>query len=171
MITDADGNIIRVNQAFSVITGYSADEVLGKNLCMMNPGQGGQDYCIEMLQKSIHDGTWAGEVFDQRKNGQFYPKWMTVTAIKNEQQETTHCVSIFSDITARKQIEEAKLRESEERFRGTLEQAAVGIAHATLDGYFQQVNQKFCTIVGYTRDELLHMSFQSKFALHLLFLE
>ena len=52
-----------------------------------------------------------------------------------------------------------KLSESEERFRGTFEQAAVGIAHAALDGHFQQVNKKFCEIVGYARDELLHMSF------------
>ena len=52
-----------------------------------------------------------------------------------------------------------KLAESEDRFRGTLEQAAVGIAHATLNGYFQQVNKKFCEIVGYTHDELIHMNF------------
>lgn len=160
MITDADGHIIRVNQAFSVITGYSPEEVLGKNMNMMNPGEGGQGSCTEMLQQSIRDGSWAGEIFDRRKNGQIYPKWMTVTAVKNERQEITHYVSIFTDITVRKQIGEARLRESEERFRGTLEQAAVGIAHATLDGHFQYVNQKFCKIVGYAHDELLHMSYQ-----------
>ena len=160
MIADADGNIIRVNQAFSAITGYSAEEVLGKSLDMINSEQDGDADCIALLQQSIRDGSWAGEIYGKRKNGQIYPKWMTVTAVKNERQETTHYVSIFSDITVRKQVGEAKLRESEERFRGTLEQAAVGIAHATLDGYFQQANQKFCTITGYSRDELLNMSFQ-----------
>jgi len=160
MITDADANIIRVNQAFSVITGYSPEEVLGKNLGMMNSGQGDQDSCIEMLQQSIRDDLWTGEIWDKRKNGQIYPKWMTVTAVKNERHETTHYVTIFSDITARKQIEKENLRESDLRFRGTLEQAAVGIAHATLDGHFRQINQKFCSIVGYARDELLQMSYQ-----------
>lgn len=159
MITDANGNIIRVNHAFSIITGYSTDEVLGNNISVINQWLGGEDACIERLQQSICDGSWAGEIYDQRKNGQIYPKWMTVTAIRNERQEITHYVSIFSDLTARKQVEEARLRESEERFRGTLEQAAVGIAHATLDGCFQQVNQKFCKIVGYSRDELIQMSF------------
>lgn len=160
VIADADGTIIRVNRAFSAITGYSPEEVLGKSMGMINPGQDGHDFCIEILQQSIHDGSWAGEIYDQRKNGQIYTKWMTAAAVKNERQEITHYVSIFSDITVRKQVWEAKLRESEERFRGTLEQAAVGIAHATLEGHFQQVNQKFCDIVGYARDELLHMSFQ-----------
>lgn len=160
MITDAGGNIIRINHAFSAITGYSPEEVLGKKQGAMNSGQGGQGSCIDALQQSIRDGSWAGEVFDQRKNGQIYPKWMTVTAIKNERQETTHHVSIFSDITARKQVEEARLRENEERFRGTLEQATVGIVHASLDGCFMQVNRKFCEITGYARDELIHKHFR-----------
>ena len=160
MITDADGNILRVNHAFSSITGYSPEDVLGKNQSMMNSVHGNQNICIEMLQQSIHDDLWTGEVFDKRKNGQIYPKWMTVTAVKNEQQEITRHVTIFSDITARKQIEKENLRESDLRFRGTLEQAAVGIAHATLDGHFRQLNQKFCKIVGYPRDELINMSYQ-----------
>ena len=67
---------------------------------------------------------------------------------------------VLHDITGRKQAEETRLRESDDRFRGTLEQAAVGIAHTTMEGHIQQVNQKFCDIVGYTRDELLQMRFQ-----------
>jgi len=160
MITDADGNIIRVNRAFSAITGYSLEEVLGKKQDVMNQGQHDDIACIGMLQQSIRDDLWTGEIWDKRKNGQIYPKWMTVTAVKNERHETTHYVIIFSDITARKQIEKENLRESDLRFRGTLEQAAVGIAHATLDGHFRQVNQKLCNIVGYARDELINMSYQ-----------
>ena len=160
MITDADGNIIRVNRAFSAITGYSPEEVLGKKQDVMNQGQHDDISCIGMLQQSIRDDLWTGEIWDKRKNGQVYPKWMTVTAVKNERHETTHYVIIFSDITARKQIEKENLRESDLRFRGTLEQAAVGIAHATLDGHFRQINQKFCNIVGYARDELINMSYQ-----------
>ena len=157
MITDADGKIVRVNQAYSEITGYQAEQVLGKYPGMINQGQQAVDDCMERLQQSIRDGSWAGEGYDTRKNGEVYPRWMTVTAVKNQQQKITHYVSIFSDVTARKQFEEAKLREVDERFRGTLEQAAVGIVHSTLDGYLKQVNQKFCDIVGYTREELLAM--------------
>ncbi len=155
MITDADGKIVRVNQAYSEITGFSAEEVAGKK-----PGEliGGQAVeCTERLRQAIRDGSWSGESYNARKNGEVYPVWMTVTAVKNQQQQITHCVSIFSDVTARKQLEEAKLRESNERFRGTLEQAAVGIVHTAMDGYLKQVNQKFCDILGYTREELLGM--------------
>ncbi|MBI5439565.1 MAG: PAS domain S-box protein [Nitrosomonadales bacterium] len=158
MITDADGNIIRVNRAFSAITGYSPEDVLGKKQDVMNRGQHDDISCIGMLQQSIRDDLWTGEVWDKRKNGQIYPKWLTVTAVKNERYETTHYVIIFNDITARKQIEKENLRESDDRFRGTLEQAAVGITHTSLDGHFRQANQKFCNLVGYTRDELMQMS-------------
>jgi len=106
MITDASANIIRVNRAFQDITGYSSAEVLGKNPRMMNSGRQNKAFYAEMWQQLIHTGTWSGEIWDKRKNGQIYPKWMTVTAVKNEQQETTQYVAIFSDITTRKQVEE-----------------------------------------------------------------
>ena len=73
--------------------------------------------------------------------------------------QITHVVSSFIDITDRKQAEES-LRASEERFRRTFEQAAVGIAHLTLDGRWLLVNPKFCDIVGYTNEELIGRPFQ-----------
>ncbi len=106
LIADVHANIIRVNRAFSEITGYSAEEVLGKNPRIMSSGRHDRSFYIEMWQRLLHTGNWAGEVFDRRKNGEIYPKWMTITAVKNDQQETTHYVAIFSDITARKRIEE-----------------------------------------------------------------
>ncbi|MHB0926233.1 MAG: bifunctional diguanylate cyclase/phosphodiesterase [Gallionellaceae bacterium] len=106
MITDADANIIRVNQAFTDITGYSPEEVLGKNPRMMNSERQDKAFYAEMWQQLIHTGTWSGEIWDKRKNGEIFPKWMTVTAVKNEHQQTVQYVAIFSDITARKRVEE-----------------------------------------------------------------
>ena len=106
LITDTSSNIIRVNQAFQDITGYSAEEVLGKNPRMMNSGRQDKAFYAEMWQQLLRTGAWSGEIWDRRKNGQVYPKWLTITAIKNEQGETTEYVAIFSDITARKQAEE-----------------------------------------------------------------
>jgi diguanylate cyclase (GGDEF)-like protein/PAS domain S-box-containing protein len=106
MITGADANIIRVNQAFTDITGYRADEVLGKNPRIMSSGRQDRNFYIEMWQQLLHTGSWAGEVWDRRKSGQIYPKWLTITAVKDEHGEITHYVGIFSDITARKHAEE-----------------------------------------------------------------
>ncbi|MDO9053568.1 MAG: EAL domain-containing protein [Gallionella sp.] len=106
LITDVNSNIIRVNRAFTEITGYSAAEVLGKNPRIMRSGRQPRAFYIEMWQQLLHNGAWAGEIWDKRKNGEVYPKWMSVTAIKDEQQLTTHYVAIFSDITARKRAEE-----------------------------------------------------------------
>ena len=106
MITDVKANIVRVNQAFTDITGYRADEVLGKNPRIMSSGRQDRNFYVEMWQQLLHTGSWAGEMWDRRKSGQIYPKWLTISAVKDEQGETTHYVGIFSDITARKHAEE-----------------------------------------------------------------
>jgi len=106
LITDVNAKIVRVNRAFSEITGYSTEEVIGKNPSLMHSGRHDRSFYIEMWQRLLHDGAWAGEIWDRRKNGEIYPKWMTITAVKHDQQEITHYVAIFSDITARKRIEQ-----------------------------------------------------------------
>lgn len=106
VITDAHANILRVNRAFTEITGYGEGEVLGKNPSIMNSGRHDKAFFAEMWRQLVEKGSWAGEVWDRRKSGQVYPKWLTITAVRNEAGETTHYVAIFSDITARKEAEE-----------------------------------------------------------------
>ena len=106
VITDAKANIVRVNLAFTEITGYSPEDVMGKNPRIMSSGRQDRSFYIEMWQQLLHTGSWAGEIWDRRKSGQIYPKWLTITAVRNERQVTTNYVAIFSDITARKQTEE-----------------------------------------------------------------
>jgi len=106
MITDKEANIIRVNKAFSDVTGYSADEVIGQNPRMMSSGRHDRDFYLKMWQRLLHEGHWSGEIYDRRKNGQVYPKWATISAVKDPQQEVSHYVAIFSDITERKLIEQ-----------------------------------------------------------------
>ena len=105
LITDADANIIRVNRAFTDITGYAPEEVLGKNPSVLSSGRHDKAFYAAMWQQLLETGSWTGEVWDRRKNGQIYPKWLTITAVKNEEQKTAQYVSIFSDITERKQAE------------------------------------------------------------------
>ena len=106
MITDANANIIRVNQAFQDTTGYSAADVLGKNPRILSSGRQDKAFYAAMWKQLLESGTWTGEIWDKRKDGQLYPKWMTITAVKDNADKITEYVAIFSDITARKKAEE-----------------------------------------------------------------
>ena len=106
MITDADANIIRVNQAFLDTTGYSQEEVLGKNPRIMSSGMHDKAFYSEMWQQLLHNGYWSGEIFDKRKNGEIYPKWIKITAVKNKLQQISHYVAVFSDLSERRRSQE-----------------------------------------------------------------
>ena len=108
MIIDAFGHIVRVNHALLSITGYSASDLIGKNVRILNARKRDKIFLaeIEMWQQLIHTGSWTGEIFDRRKNGEIYPKWMKITAVKNQLQDTTHYVAIFNDLSERKNKEE-----------------------------------------------------------------
>lgn len=121
MITDAHANIIRVNQAFQDVTGYSSKEVLGKNPRILSSGRHDKVFYDAMWKTLLGTGSWTGEIWDRRKSGQIYPKLLTITAIKNDRQEITQYVGIFSDITERKREEEALLLESGTMHRRTEE--------------------------------------------------
>ena len=106
IITDADANIIKVNQAFTFVTGYSPEEVLGKNPRIMKSGKHDKPFYVAMFQKLLSEGRWNGEVWDKRKNGEIYPRSMTITAVKDSNQKLTQYVGIFRDISDQKKNEE-----------------------------------------------------------------
>lgn len=106
LVTDAQSNIIRVNQAFTQITGYQPEEVLGKNPRILSSGRMDMAFYARMWKELLGNGLWSGEIWDKRKSGEIYPKWLTITAVRNEEGDITEFVAMFSDITARKQAEE-----------------------------------------------------------------
>ena len=105
MVTDANSVILRVNRAFTEITGYTAEEVLGKTPSLLQSGRHDQDFYREMWQEIKRTGIWQGEVWDRRKNGEIYPKWLTISTVKNEQGIVTHYVGTHLDISAQKSAE------------------------------------------------------------------
>ncbi len=105
-ITDRDGTILRVNKAFTDITGYSAEEVLGKKPDFLKSSRDNQSLYESFWQQLLGIDRFEGETWNRRKNGEICPLWQTVTAVKDEQGNITHYVSVFSDITEKKQAED-----------------------------------------------------------------
>jgi diguanylate cyclase (GGDEF)-like protein/PAS domain S-box-containing protein len=106
LITDAGANILRVNHAFQDISGYSAEEVIGKNPSMLQSGRHDAAFYQAMWSELLGTGKWAGEIWDRRKSGEIYPKSMTITAVYDDRQRVTHFVAVFRDISSRKKTEQ-----------------------------------------------------------------
>jgi diguanylate cyclase (GGDEF)-like protein/PAS domain S-box-containing protein len=106
VVTNAQRVILRVNQAFTRITGYSAREAIGHYPSMLSSGQHDQAFYAVMSQVLEHEGAWAGEIWNRRKSGEVYPEWLTISAVKDEGGQVTHFVGVFSDISQRKADEE-----------------------------------------------------------------
>jgi len=106
MITSPEAYILRVNQAFQDITGYRAADVIGKNPRMFQSGRHDAVFYREMWAALLSTGKWSGEVWDRRKNGEIYPKAMTITAVRDKDQHVTHYVAVFRDISNRKKSEQ-----------------------------------------------------------------
>jgi diguanylate cyclase (GGDEF)-like protein/PAS domain S-box-containing protein len=106
LITDTDANIVAVNQAFTEITGYTEAEVVGRNPRILKSGCHDRAFYADMWSSLLQRGGWKGEISGRRKNGEVFPKWQTITGIKNENGELTHYVSVFSDISHIKESEQ-----------------------------------------------------------------
>jgi diguanylate cyclase (GGDEF)-like protein/PAS domain S-box-containing protein len=103
MITKSDGAIIDVNEAFSRITGYSRDEVLGKDPRILSSGRQDKAFYTVLWRGLIEQGHWVGEVWNRRKDGEVYVQMQTISAVRDAKGTTQHYVALFSDITAQKQ--------------------------------------------------------------------
>jgi diguanylate cyclase (GGDEF)-like protein/PAS domain S-box-containing protein len=106
LVTDAHGTILRVNQAFTETTGYTAEEAVGKTPSLLKSGRHNADFYRAMWESINRTGTWQGEIWDRRKNGEVYPKWLTITAVKGSDGIVTHYVGSHVDITERKAAED-----------------------------------------------------------------
>ena len=106
MVTDAQHVILRVNKAFTRITGYSADEAVGQTPRLLSSGHHTQDFYTAMYQSLTETNAWQGEVWNRRKNGQIYPQWLTITAVRDADGHLDNYVSTLSDITFRKEAED-----------------------------------------------------------------
>lgn len=112
MITDRDNRIIAVNPAFSKLTGFAEQELLGEDPHVLASGLTPRQTYEEMWQALREEGQWQGEMTDRRKCGEIYPKWITISAIHNDEGELVNYVASFTDITERRQWEEEIKRQA-----------------------------------------------------------
>jgi diguanylate cyclase (GGDEF)-like protein/PAS domain S-box-containing protein len=106
LITDANNVIMRVNQAFTAITGYTDEEVIGKNPRILSSGRQDANFYATMWKSINKTGVWEGEIWNRRKNGEIYPERLTITSVKDQNGLIINYVASFVDITSQKADEE-----------------------------------------------------------------
>lgn len=109
IVTDAQGLIQSVNPAFTRLTGYQPEEVIGKNPSILSSGRHGPDFYRELWDTLEREGRWQGEMWNRRKNGEIYPELLTITAITDEFGTLTNYAAVFSDISQLK-ADEMRIR-------------------------------------------------------------
>ncbi|ADE11420.1 putative bifunctional diguanylate cyclase/phosphodiesterase [Sideroxydans lithotrophicus] len=112
MITDADNLIMAINPAFTRITGYAMEDVIGKNPGILKSGRHDMDFYQAMWNEILGTGKWIGEIWDRRKSGEVYPKWLTINTVFNDDGKVHHRIALFTDISQKKESEELIWRQA-----------------------------------------------------------
>ena len=109
-ITDPQGKMLAVNQAFTELTGYTQAEVSGRSPAMLRSGRHSREFYARMWLALRDDDRWQGEIWNRRKNGEIYPEWLSISTVRDEAGAVLHYVGVFTDIS-RIMAEQAKLRD------------------------------------------------------------
>jgi PAS domain S-box-containing protein len=158
-VADFDGRLVRFNHAYEQLTGYSAEELYRMTYQQLTP-----EYWLEFEKQQIARLMAEGQPVRyekeyRRKDGALVPLELVVDVYRTAAGEPVYLYAFVTDITERKQAEEA-LRKSEERFRTLFESAPIGISINNAEGRFIQVNRSFQEMLRYTEDELRERSFK-----------
>ncbi len=165
-ITDSNGKIVRVNNAFSEITGYTKEEAIGKNPSILKSGYHSAEFYKNMWDALHTKGKWSGEIYNRRKSGEIYPERLSITAIKDENGVTTHYIAQFIDISELKRAEEnakfqashdflTKLPNRKSMIERLQEELARAQRHGYLDAFlfldldgFKKINDNYGHYIG-----------------------
>ena len=105
LITDSNARILRVNSAFTELTGYAPEEAIGKTPALLKSGRHDRAFYQRLWHSLREEGSWQGEIWNRRKNGELYPEWLTITAVRGDNNDICHYVGTFLDMSQRKKAE------------------------------------------------------------------
>ncbi|MBA3695981.1 MAG: EAL domain-containing protein [Methylotenera sp.] len=106
LVTDHNAKVLMVNKAFSLLEGYTPEEIMGKNPNILNSGKHDKGYFTNMYTALKETGVFQSEIWNRRKDGEVHPGMLSITAVKNAKNKITNYVSVFTDITSLKNTEE-----------------------------------------------------------------
>jgi PAS domain S-box-containing protein len=132
-ISDTRGTILWINPAFTLLTGYTREEMTGKNIRICRSGAHNEAFYSTIWSQILSGRVWHGEMLSKTKNGKIFTQEMTATPVTNNKGEITHLIAVFQDVTARKQVEEEHKKLEQQLFRSqkldALGRLSGGIAH------------------------------------------
>ncbi|HEY3326774.1 MAG TPA: EAL domain-containing protein [Novimethylophilus sp.] len=149
IVTDRDNAILSVNPAFTGVTGYTPDEVIGRNPRIFSSGRHDRAFYQKMWGSLLTTGHWHGEVWNRRKNGDIFPEWLSITAVHDDSGQVSHHIAIFSDIGEIKRAQ-TDLQLAAQVFESSSE----AITITDHDNRILSVNRAFTEVTGYTPDEV-----------------
>jgi PAS domain S-box-containing protein len=156
-VSDVDGNLLFVNEAFAAMHGYRPAELLGKPLAVFHTPD--QMPAVEAANECIRtEGEFAGEMWHCRRDGSVFPSYMHNSLLRDERGEPVGMVAAMRDITDRKQAEQA-LRESEARYRAVVEAQTELVNRFAPDGTITFCNEALCRYLGKPLEELIGWSY------------
>jgi len=154
ILTEPDGTISWVNPAFTALTGYGPEEVIGKNPRLLQSGKQDPSFYADLWQTISSGNVWAGELINQRKDGTLYHEEMTITPVRDTGGAIRNYIAIKQDITERKQAH-ASLTETLDMLRAVIHASPVAIAILETDGRVRMWNPAAERIFGWQEKEVL----------------
>ncbi|MCX7174101.1 MAG: EAL domain-containing protein, partial [Proteobacteria bacterium] len=133
VVTDGNNVILRVNQAFSKITGYTLEEAVGRKMNLLKSNRHDAQFYAAIWKTIFSHGAWHGEIWNRVKNGEEHPHWLTISAVRDSNDVVTHYVGTYTDITESKRAE-AEILATRNRLQATFDAIPDLLFEAGLDG-------------------------------------
>jgi PAS domain S-box-containing protein len=149
--------IVYVNPAFTKMTGYALEEVIGKTPHILQGPKTDRSVLVQLCKDCAEGKVFHGEMVNYRKDGsEFHLEW-TAEPVRDELGEVTHIAAAQLDVTGRWRVED-ELREREEELRSLFDLSAIGMAKVSAEGRYLRVNRKYCQMLGYSEQEMLRLT-------------